>query len=340
MIIKIRRDAAQAARQQLLDWLRAQGLEASLVEGTQGAVYALLGDTARVDIERVRARDIVEEARRIHAPYPRASRTSHPRDTVVCAGGARVGGGHFALISGPCSVESEAQILAVARAAKAAGATHLRGGAFKPRTSPYAFSGLEAEGIRLLLRARAETGLPVVSEIMEAGQIPLFDAVDIIQVGARNMQNYALLRALGELRKPVLIKRGLSSTVEELLMSAEYVLAGGNAQVILCERGIRTFETSTRNTLDLSAVPVLKALTHLPVIVDPSHGVGVAALVPPMALAAVAAGADGVMIEVHNDPQNALSDGRQAIAPDALGALVRTMDRVRRAIGQEKGVRE
>ena len=259
----------------------------------------------------------MESVKRCRRPYKKANRKFHPDDTVITLpGGQQIGGGGLALIAGPCSVESEAQICEVAARVKAAGAQFLRGGAFKPRTSPYAFQGMKAQGLELLREARAKTGLPIVTEIMSAEHIPLFEDVDIIQVGARNMQNFELLKELGKLRKPILLKRGLANTIEELLMSAEYIMAGGNDQVILCERGIRTYETFTRNTLDISAVPILKKLSHLPVVVDPSHASGIAWLVEPLAMAAVAAGADGLIIEVHNDPSHALSDGAQSLTPD------------------------
>ena len=276
--------------------------------GEHSTVLGLLGDTAKIDIEYIRAQAIVESVKRVQEPYKKANRKFHPDNTVIQVGPNAIGDGSLTLIAGPCSVESEAQIISVAKSVKAAGATMLRGGAFKPRTSPYAFQGLRGEGIRLLLEAKKETGLPIVTEIMDLSQLYLFDEVDVIQVGARNMQNFEMLKELGHLHKPILLKRGLSSTLQELLMSAEYIMAGGNQQVILCERGIRTFETVTRNTLDLSAVPALRAMTHLPIIVDPSHATGHASMVKPMAIAAAAAGADGLMIEVHNDPANALCD--------------------------------
>ena len=285
--------------------------------GTQSTVLGLIGDTSTIDIDYVAAQNFVESVKRVQEPYKKANRKFHPDDTVITLpGGQQIGGGGLALIAGPCSVEGEAQICEVAARVKAAGAQFLRGGAFKPRTSPYAFQGMKAQGLELLREARAKTGLPIVTEIMSAEHIPLFEDVDIIQVGARNMQNFELLKELGKLRKPILLKRGLANTIEELLMSAEYIMAGGNDQVILCERGIRTYETFTRNTLDISAVPILKKLSHLPVVVDPSHASGIAWLVEPLAMAAVAAGADGLIIEVHNDPSHALSDGAQSLTPD------------------------
>ena len=280
--------------------------------GTQSTVLGLLGDTTSIDIDYIAAQDFVESVKRVQEPYKKANRKFHPDNTVITLPtGQKIGDGSLALIAGPCSVETEAQICEVAERVKASGATFLRGGAFKPRTSPYSFQGLQAAGLELLKKAKAKTGLPIVTEIMSIGHIPLFEeeGVDIIQVGARNMQNFELLKALGKINKPILLKRGLSNTIEELLMSAEYIMAGGNDQVILCERGIRTYETYTRNTLDISAVPILKKLSHLPVVVDPSHASGIAWLVEPLAMAAVAAGADGLIIEVHNNPAKALSDG-------------------------------
>ena len=291
--------------------------------GSQQTIVGLVGDTSKVDMDVIRAMDIVEDVKRIQEPFKNANRKFHPEDTVIEVGGARIGGGNFCVMAGPCSVESEEQIVAVAKAVKQSGAQVLRGGAFKPRTSPYAFQGLQGDGIKLLLLAKQETGLPIVSEIMDAAHIPLFEDVDIIQVGARNMQNFTLLKELGKLRKPVLLKRGLANTLQELLMSAEYIMAGGNEQVILCERGIRTFETYTRNTLDLSAIPVLHSLSHLPVIIDPSHATGQSKLVPPMALASAAAGADGLIIEVHNDPAHALCDGPQSLTPEDFDTLMK-----------------
>ena len=294
--------------------------------GAHSTVLGLLGDTAAVDIESLAAQDEVESVKRVQEPYKKANRKFHPEDTVIdLGGGSVIGGGRLGVIAGPCSVESEQQIVQIAEDVKASGAAFLRGGAFKPRTSPYSFQGLRAEGLELLREARAKTGLPIVTEIMSAAHLELFEDVDIIQVGARNMQNFELLKELGKIDKPILLKRGLSGTIEELLMSAEYIMAGGNEKVILCERGIRTFETMTRNTLDISAIPLLKSLSHLPVVVDPSHAAGISSLVEPLALAAIAAGADGLMIEVHNDPPHALSDGAQSLTPaqfDKLSARI------------------
>lgn len=332
MIVKLRTGTTPEAMERLIEWLKGMDLEVNVNFGTTQTVLGLLGDTVNIDIDWIRALEIVEDVKRIQEPYKSANRKFHPDDTVIEVGGVKIGGGHFAVIAGPCSVESEEQIVAVAKAVKASGASMLRGGAFKPRTSPYAFQGLHEEGIRLLIQARAETGLPIVSEMMDIGQLPLFEDVDIIQVGARNMQNFAMLRALGRTDKPILLKRGLSSTLEELLMSAEYIMAGGNTRVILCERGIRTFETHTRNTMDISAIPALQALSHLPVIADPSHATGIARLVRPMAMAATAAGADGLIIEVHNNPAKALCDGPQSLTPDAFGGLMQALDTVRDAV--------
>ena len=287
-----------------------------------------------VDMDLIESLSIVDSVKRVTEPFKCCNRKFHPDDMIVQVGDVKIGGGNFCMIAGPCSVESEEQIVAVAKAVKASGANMLRGGAFKPRTSPYDFQGLKAEGIELLKIARKETGLPIVTEIMGTNYLPLFEDVDLIQVGARNMQNFDLLRELGKLHKPVLLKRGLASTLKELLMSAEYIMAGGNEQVILCERGIRTYDDYTRNTLDLAAVPMLKELTHLPVIVDPSHATGIARLVRPMALAAAACGSDGLIIEVHNDPMHALCDGAQSLRPEQYDELAKTVRRVREAVAQ------
>ena len=309
--------------------IRDRNLQVHMSEGTTQTIMGLIGDTTSIDIDLLKALDIVEDVKRIQEPYKNANRKFHPADTVIEVGGVKIGGGNFAIAAGPCSVESEEQICLVAGLVKASGAKLLRGGAFKPRTSPYAFQGMREEGIRLLLEAKEKTGLPIVTEIMDLSHLPLFENVDVIQVGARNMQNFELLKALGHTDKPILLKRGLSSTIQELLMSAEYIMAGGNERVMLCERGIRTFETATRNTLDLSCIPVLKSLTHLPVIIDPSHATGVAKLVPPMAMAAVAAGADGLIIEVHNDPPHAACDGQQSLTPQAFDELVQGIEKLR-----------
>ena len=332
MIVILKPNVAQAKREQLIEWLKAQNLGVHISDGAYQTVLGLIGDTSKVDLDLLASLDIVESVKRVSDPFKCCNRKFHPEDTVVSVGEAKIGAGHFSLIAGPCSVESEEQIVSIARAVKAGGATMLRGGAFKPRTSPYDFQGLKAEGLELLKIARRETGLPIVTEIMNINHIPLFEDVDVIQVGARNMQNFDLLKELGKLNKPILLKRGLANTLKELLMSAEYIMASGNEQIILCERGIRTFETYTRNTLDLSAVPMLHELTHLPIVVDPSHATGSSKLVAPMALAAAAGGADGVMIEVHNDPMHALCDGAQALTPDQFAALAEKVRRVREAV--------
>ena len=327
MIVILKKNAEPQQVELFTNWLHNMGLETHMSVGENHTIIGLVGDTSRVDMESILALDIVETVKRIQEPYKNANRKFHEEDTVITlCNGAQIGGGRFLVMAGPCSVETEEQIISVAQSVKAAGAQVLRGGAFKPRTSPYAFQGLHEEGIRLLLKAREATGLPIVTEIMDAKHLPLFEDIDMIQVGARNMQNFELLKELGKLRKPVLIKRGMANTLQELLMSAEYVMAGGNEQVILCERGIRTFETATRNTMDLSVIPVLHQLTHLPVVVDPSHATGRWELVAPMALAATASGADGLMIEVHNDPEHALCDGPQSLRPDRFAGM---MEKVR-----------
>ena len=332
MIVVLKRGVGQDKREQLISWLKNQGLGVHISEGDYQTVLGLIGDTGRVDMDLIGSLDIVDSVKRVTEPFKCCNRKFHPDDMVVEIGNVKVGGGNFCMIAGPCSVESEEQIVAVAKAVKASGADMLRGGAFKPRTSPYDFQGLKAEGIELLKIARQETGLPIVTEIMGTSYLPLFEDVDVIQVGARKMQNFDLLRELGKLRKPILLKRGLASTLKELLMSAEYIMAGGNEQVILCERGIRTYDDYTRNTLDLAAVPMLKELTHLPVIVDPSHATGIARLVRPMALAAAACGSDGLIIEVHNDPIHALCDGAQSLRPEQYDELAKAVGRVREAV--------
>lgn len=335
MIVVLKSNPNQKQLDNLMMWLRSMDLDIHTSEGSKHTILGLVGDTSKVDIDLISALDIVDEVKRIQEPYKNANRKFHPEDSVIDVNGVKIGGGNFQIIAGPCSVETEEQICEVAKDVKASGATLLRGGAFKPRTSPYSFQGLANEGLRLLLEAKAMTGLPIVTEIMDISQLDLFGEVDIIQVGARNMQNFMLLKELGKTNKPILLKRGLSSTLEELLMSAEYIMAGGNEKVILCERGIRTFETYTRNTLDLSAIPVLKRLTHLPIIIDPSHSTGKAALVEPMSLAATAAGADGLIIEVHNDPQHALCDGPQSITPEAFDKLSKKIFGLRNFLTEE-----
>ena len=325
MIIVLKPNANAKQVENLTHWLRSSGFDLHTSVGAQHTILGLVGDTSRLDIDLLGGLDVVESVQRIQEPYKNANRKFHAEDTVVDVGGAKIGGGHFMMIAGPCSVETPSQITSVAKSVKASGAHMLRGGAFKPRTSPYAFQGLHERGLELLVDAGRAAGLPVITEIMDINHLPLFENVDVIQVGARNMQNFELLKELGQIRKPILLKRGLANTLQELLMSAEYIMAGGNENVILCERGIRTFETATRNTLDLSAVPVLHQHTHLPVVVDPSHGTGYSELVAPMALAAVAAGADGLIIEVHNDPAHALCDGRQSLTPEQFDDLVKAV---------------
>ena len=316
----------------LVQWLKKMNLDVHISEGQEITVLGLIGDTSRVDMDLLRSLEIVDSVKRISEPFKQANRKFHPNDTIVEIGNVRIGGGYFAMIAGPCSVESEDQIIEVATAVKASGAHILRGGAFKPRTSPYAFQGMKGEGIKLLLEAKKVTGMPIITEIMNIRDLPLFDEVDINQVGARNMQNFDLLKELGKTNKPILLKRGLANTLQELLMSAEYIMSEGNEQVILCERGIRTFETYTRNTLDVSAVSAIHELSHLPVVVDPSHATGKAKMVAPMALAATAAGADGIMVEVHNNPACALCDGPQSITPAQFDELNRSILKVREAI--------
>ncbi len=322
MIVILKQDPPQKKIDELLHWLEDFHVNINIVKGAHTTILGLVGDTSKIDIESVQAKDIVESVQRVQEPYKNVNRKFHPDDTIIDVHGEKIGEGHFKVIAGPCSVETEAQICQVAKAVKASGAKFLRGGAFKPRTSPYAFQGLRAEGIELLSEARKETGLPIVTEIMSLAHLDLFNDVDVIQVGARNMQNFELLKELGHCDKPILLKRGLANTIEELLMSAEYIFAGGNNKVMLCERGVRTFETMTRNTLDISAVPILKKVSHLPVIVDPSHAAGRTDLVKPLSLASIAAGADALIIEVHNDPKNALSDGAQSLTPEAFDTIM------------------
>ena len=317
----------------LKNWIEAQGLQVHLSKGDYQTIVGLVGDTSRIDEDLLISLDIVETVKRISEPFKSANRKFHPDNTVVSVGDTSVGGNIFAVMAGPCSVESREQVIEVAKAVKAAGATMLRGGAFKPRTSPYDFQGLKAEGIEFLVEAKRETGLPIVTEIMSAEHLPMFEDVDVIQVGARNMQNFELLKELGRTQKPILLKRGLSATIKEWLMSAEYIMAGGNENIILCERGIRSYDAQyTRNVLDLSAIPVLHELTHLPVIVDPSHATGAARLVAPMSMAAAACGADGLMIEVHNDPKRALCDGPQSLTPAEFASVMESVRKVRAAL--------
>lgn len=329
MIAVLKAGATQQQIDNLCEYFKKQNLRIHLSKGDLHTIIGLIGDTSRIDVDLLEGLDIIERVARISEPFKKANRKFHPEDTVIeIAPGIKIGGGNFQFIAGPCSVESPEQILEVAESVKKSGARLLRGGAFKPRTSPYDFQGLRAEGIELLLKAKKETGMPIVTEIMSASHIDLFENVDVIQVGARNMQNFELLKELGKLDKPILLKRGLANTLKELLMSAEYIMSGGNEKVILCERGIRTYETYTRNTLDLSAVPALREQTHLPIVVDPSHATGIARLVKPMAMAAAAAGADGIMIEVHNDPKNALCDGAQSLTPEQFADVAEKVGKI------------
>ncbi|MDO4731510.1 MAG: 3-deoxy-7-phosphoheptulonate synthase [Clostridia bacterium] len=321
MIVILKNNPDKAQLTSLLSWLKEKNIDVHESVGISHTILGLVGDTASLDANLISALDIVEDVKRVQEPYKHANRKFHPKPTVIKVRDTQIGGGTLTLMAGPCSVESEEQIVEIAKRVKAAGANILRGGAFKPRTSPYAFQGMGTNGIELLKIAREETGLPIVTEIMDAEQLDYFKDVDIIQVGARNMQNFNMLKKLGRQEKPVLLKRGLSATYEEWLMSAEYIMSGGNHNVILCERGIRTFETYTRNTLDLGAIPVLRRLTHLPIIIDPSHAAGKAWLVPQTAPAAVAAGADGLIIEVHNNPAYAVCDGPQSIKPEVFDKL-------------------
>ena len=336
MIVILKNDPDRQQLDGLIHWLGEQNIEVHPTVGAHQTILGLIGDTSRIDIDLISALEIVEDVKRVQEPYKDANRKFHPDDTIVRVGDLQIGGGSLTIFAGPCSVESEEQIIGIAREVKESGAAVLRGGAFKPRTSPYAFQGMGSEGLHLLLKAKEATGLPICTEIMDASQLPLFEDIDILQVGARNMQNFALLKALGKTDKPVLLKRGMASSYQDLLMSAEYILAGGNPNVILCERGIRTFETYTRNTLDLSCIPALKTLSHLPVIIDPSHAAGKSALVPSLARAAAAGGADGLLIEVHNDPAHAFCDGPQSITPKVFSVLAPQLYKIHDLIQGEK----
>jgi len=333
MVIIVKPDTKEERIHDLIQWIEAQNLRTHVSTGDYTTIIGVIGDTSKLDDDLITGLDIVKGVKRVSEPFKSANRKFHPDDSIIEVGEGekkeKIGHGNFALIAGPCSVESEEQIISVAKSVKAAGATMLRGGAFKPRTSPYDFQGLKADGIELLLEAKQVTGLPIVTEIMNANHLPLFEHVDVIQVGARNMQNFELLKELGRTQKPILIKRGLANTIKELLMSAEYVMAGGNENIILCERGVRTFETATRNTLDLSAVPVLHELTHLPVVIDPSHATGVARYVKPMAMAAAACGADGLIIEVPTDPPRAPCDGAPSPRPQQFEDVAKAVYAVR-----------
>lgn len=323
MIVVLKKNPNPNQLDSLMDWLKAKGIEIHQTKGVHQTILGLVGDTSSLDIDLISALDIVADVKRIQEPYKAANRKFHPEDSIIKVGNTAIGGGNLTLIAGPCSVESEEQLCSIARSVKQSGATILRGGAFKPRTSPYAFQGMRADGLELLKIARQETGLPIVTEIMDASQLPLFEDIDMIQVGARNMQNFELLKALGKTDKPILLKRGLCATYEEWLMSAEYIMAQGNEQVVLCERGIRTFETYTRNVLDIAAVPAIKQLTHLPIILDPSHATGRWALIEPLCYASAAAGSDGLIIEVHNDPEHALCDGPQSLKPELFDKIAK-----------------
>lgn len=334
MIIIVKRGANEERIQDLIHWIESQNLITHVSKGEFTTIVGVIGDTSKLDEDLIMGLDIVDSVKRVSEPFKSANRKFHPLDSVIDVSGVKVGGGNFAMIAGPCSVESHDQIISIAQDVKAAGANMLRGGAFKPRTSPYDFQGLKADGLELLLEAKKITGLPIVTEIMNANHLPLFENVDLIQVGARNMQNFELLKELGHTNKPILLKRGLANTIKELLMAAEYIMSGGNENIILCERGIRTFETATRNTLDLSAIPVLHELTHLPVVIDPSHATGVARYVKPMAMAATAAGCDGLIIEVHNDPPHALCDGAQSLRPEQYADVAKAVNTVRAVLAE------
>ena len=336
MIVVLKQNASEKQIENLSNWFLTKGVTPDISKGTNTTIMGLVGDVSKIDTELVEALDIVDSVKRVSEPFKQANRKFHPANTVVeLKNGTKIGGGNFVYMAGPCSVESEEQIVYCAQRVKAAGAQILRGGAFKPRTSPYSFQGMGEEGLRLLSLAKKETGMPIVTELMDIKHLDLFDDVDIIQIGARNMQNFELLKEIGHCDKPILLKRGLANTLQEWLMSAEYIMAGGNHNVILCERGIRTYETYTRNTLDLSAVPAIKKMSHLPIIVDPSHATGLSWMVPTMALGAAAVGADGLMIEVHNDPPRAKCDGAQSLTPDQFDQVTATVGKVLNALKGE-----
>ena len=334
MIVKLKREITDKNAQELIKWLKEQGLEVQPTIGKTYTILGLIGDTSSISLNSVKAFEIVETVTRIQEPYKSANIKFHPIPSVVDVGGVKIGGGNFAVMAGPCSVESKEQVIEIAKAVKAAGANILRGGAFKPRTSPYSFQGMGNEGIEILLEAKRITGLPIVSEIMDIEDLPFFDEVDMLQVGARNMQNFAMLKKLGQTNKPILLKRGLSATYEEWLMSAEYIMASGNKNVILCERGIRTFETGIRNVLDITAIPYLKEKTHLPIIIDPSHAAGMWEMVEPLSIAATAIGADGLLVEVHNDPERALCDGAQSLKPSKFDRLMKEISVMRNTVSK------
>ncbi len=336
MIVIMKQGARQEDVQSLVGRLENKGMQVQINAGTECTVLGVLGDTASLDSDSLSLSEGVERIMRVSEPYKKSNRKFHPEDTIVNVGNLRIGEGFFSVMAGPCSVESREQLVGIAQSVKQSGANVLRGGAYKPRTSPYSFQGMEKDGLEILMEARQETGLPIVSEIISPKHVEMFEMlVDVIQIGARNMQNFELLKEVGMTKKPILLKRGLSSTILEWLMSAEYIMSRGNPNVILCERGIRTFETLTRNTLDLSAIPIIKARSHLPIIVDPSHGTGYYELVKPMALAALAAGADGIMIEVHNDPANAMSDGPQSLTPKKFEDLMKDVKGLCKFMGRE-----
>ncbi len=328
MIVILKRETDSDQVENLINWLKAQEIDVHMSQGSTETIMGLVGDTTKIDIDLISALDIVEDVKRVQEPYKKANRKFHPENTIIKVGNTQIGGGNLTIIAGPCSVESKEQVCTIAKLVAEAGATMLRGGAFKPRTSPYSFQGLGALGLDYLREAREQTGLPIVTEIMNVEDLKYFEDIDVLQVGARNMQNFDLLKAIGGTNKPILLKRGMMATYEELLMSAEYIMSEGNENIALCERGIRTFETQTRNTLDVAAVPVLRKFTHLPIIIDPSHAGGKRDLVAPLSLAGVAAGADGLEIEVHNDPKNALSDGPQALLPDDFAVLVKKLEKL------------
>lgn len=336
MIITLKQNAKPAEIKDLTQKLESKGMMLHPVEGVNYSIIGIIGDTSVLDLRSIESLDFVQKVTRIQEPFKKANRKFHPEDTVVNVGGVQIGGGHFAIMAGPCSVESPEQVIEVAKAVKAAGANILRGGAFKPRTSPYSFQGMGPSGLELLELAKKETGLPIVSEVMDPSQLEFFENVDMLQIGARNMQNFTLLKEVGKLNKPVLLKRGLSATYEEWLMAAEYIMSEGNEQVVLCERGIRTFETKTRNTLDVTAIPMIHELSHLPIIMDPSHAAGMSRFVRPLSLASTGGGADGLMIEVHNDPAKALCDGPQALRPDEFDSLVKDVLALREIVVKTK----
>lgn len=334
MIVIVREAVASEGLDELCGYLRSQNVQPHVIVGEKQTVVGLIGDTTSIDIHLLESMDQVAAVRRVSEPFKKANRKFHPDDTVIEVGGVKFGGGEFGVMAGPCSVESEEQCMTIAASVKKAGAAVFRGGAFKPRTSPYAFQGMGEEGLAILSKVKREFDMPIVSEIMDARDLPLFDDIDILQVGARNMQNFTLLKELGKIDKPILLKRGLAATIDELLMAAEYIMAGGNERVMLCERGIRSYDTRTRNVFDVSAVPVLRGLTHLPIIADPSHATGYTRLVPPVAYAATAAGADGLEVEVHHDPAHAASDGAQALLPEQFDEMMRRLSLIRAAVAE------